>query len=77
MKDEKLSDNLTEEKVKTRAQTSIVITDTIYELNFNMQIHRKSGLSTTAAYQLNLNGIRKIYIFMYKITSVESEDYLT
>ena len=72
MKAEKLSDNLTEEKVKMRVHTSFVITDTIHKLNFNTQIRRKPSLSSTAAYQLNLKGMREICIFMYKITSVES-----
>lgn len=71
MKAEKLSDNLTEGKVKMRAHTSFVITDTIYQLNFNTQIHRKPGSSSTAAHQINLNSTREICIFMYKITSVE------
>lgn len=70
MKAEKLSESLTEEKVKMSVHTSLVIADAYYDLNFNKKIHRKTGLSTTAAYQLGLNGIREICIFMYKIASV-------
>lgn len=34
------------------------------------KIHRKTVLSTAAAYQFGLNCIREICIFMYKIASV-------
>lgn len=40
-------------------------------LSMSSPFYRKVGLSHTAAHQLNLKGIRKICIFMYKIISVE------